>query len=334
MNQKYHEGFKITCGAARNDSVIVAGDKFNPVILDLSKGLVRWAGKNVSHDWLDLQVKNSDRCVLLDKSDPSLSCFFTGDNNGYIRKYDIRAKKKPILQTSIFELGAVKDTDEIVTCIDQSRDNYDYLGIGGNRGSVLILDQRKISTLSMVEKTKPVKCRNSEAIVRALKPSDGGINSVKFGNIRKFIETPKIEKSYSTGATIEQYQGYEGFIAACGNDRKLRVNEVSNGKEVNLIYLKSKLTKMLVSEDIDFNKRRKQEMIFSQKEQPKVKKESVEVPVKKAKVESAGVNSMRAIMGFAPKTEAAEPTAEPKNTESSDDLWKELEEAAGLDKDS
>ena len=66
--------------------------------------------------------------------------FYTVNAYGYLRKYDIRCRK-PTNQTSVKELGAVPDYDEIFTCIDENQKNE--IMVGGNRGSTLLLDSRQ-----------------------------------------------------------------------------------------------------------------------------------------------------------------------------------------------
>ena len=87
------------------------------------------------------------------------------------------------------------------------------------------------------------------------------------------------------------------YISACGNDRKLRVYDVKKGSIASMIYLKSKLTKLLHVEDLDINLERKRIYDVSQ-----VKKEA--------------------------ETKKLDEESEAKKIKSEDDLWGQLEEAA------
>ena len=114
------------------------------------------------------------------------------------------------------ELGAVPDYDEIFTCVDQIGDSSE-LAVGGNRGSVLLLDSRHFPATKDVQQLKPVQGRNNKAVMRKFMASDGGVKSVC--GFESFGETPEL-------------------ISTCGGDRKLRIYEKSTGKMSHLVYWK------------------------------------------------------------------------------------------------
>ena len=154
--------------------------------------------------------------------------FYTVNAYGYLRKYDIRCKK-PTNQTSVKELGAVPDYDEIFTCIDENQKNE--IMVGGNRGSTLLLDSRHFPQTKSVQQLKPVQGRNNKSVVRKFKASDGGVRSIS--GFESFGETPEL-------------------IATCGGDRKLRIYEKDTGNMSHLVYLKSQLTQILMVPEYDF----------------------------------------------------------------------------------
>jgi len=160
------------CALPNSNNLILGGNNVLPTQVDTAAGKETWKAKNVSHNWLDLQVPIWQK----DMAASSDTCFYTVTAYGYLRKYDTKAGKRPVLQTSVKELGAVKDLDEIFTCITNVDEHQ--LAVAGNRGSALVLDARHIPTVKSVQHLKPIAGRNAKSVLHKLKPSDGGNRSI------------------------------------------------------------------------------------------------------------------------------------------------------------
>lgn len=234
-NQIYKATFKdenkigvgLECGAClSHNKLVIGGNDFLPECVDLETGKQAWKAKNVSHNWLDLYQPIWQKS-LVKAADTS---FYTVNAYGYLRKYDTRCGKKPTHQTSVKELGAVPDIDEIFTCVDQIGDSHE-LTVGGNRGSTLLLDSRHFPSTKDVQILKPVQGRNNKSVIHKFKASDGGVRSIC--SFDGHGETPEL-------------------IATCGGDRKLRIYEKNGGKMSHLVYLKSQLTQILMVPGCDF----------------------------------------------------------------------------------
>ena len=228
----------INCGCLQKSdtSLTLGGENILPLNIDLETGKATWKAKNVTNNWLDVAVPIWQRCIISDHEN-SDNCFFTTTNYGFIRKYDMRLsgkKAKPVLQTSLMELGCNKnndgDCDEVFTSISQSKTSPNLMLAGGNRGTIVTLDNRFFPDSYDVMLKTPKRGRNSKSIVYVYKSADGGLNSVNLTD--------------SVGQT-------PSMVSTCGNDRKLRVYDLNKRGLLYSIYLKSKLMKMEVVPDRD-----------------------------------------------------------------------------------
>ena len=229
-------------------TITIGGNDRIPQNMDLRTGRTIWATdfKKSRLDWAkpkDAAGAKNLSVIQLKKDnfdDPSkINNFYSVESYGVVRKYDMRVNNQlPVFQTTMHMMGKSKDKFESFLCLDL---NKHLIGLGGNQGSTLLLDNRMLPSFST---EKGEWGSDSKCVVRTLAKAEAAINSIAFPEHNPIISGNESQKFYHADKEI---------IATASNDGCVRLYDLRD-QDKRLpsfqMFLKNKLNKIIIPSNI------------------------------------------------------------------------------------
>ena len=178
------------------DALVASCDDSPPVLIDLKRNAVIWAGKNANDTSIGLNSKFETSAII----SLSTSVFVAGDLKGKLRFYDVSSdRRKPYYELPVFEMFTLTNNYSgtsgmgIVRPITRLSHNGKTLFLGDTFGTVIGLDVCKsISHLSICpfkigQKAHVDFCKKMFPMVSSFRGIMGSVRDIKFTDTHAFV---------------------------------------------------------------------------------------------------------------------------------------------------